>query len=72
MSDDDADTGWFAGLDKEQDVFYPALATKAHVLVLPLKFGTRAECDLFLETHVLGRGRIGTSELLAIQIPPAQ
>jgi hypothetical protein len=69
MTNQPADIGWFAGLDKVEDVFYPALATKAHVLVLPLKFGTRAECDLFLATHVLGKDRISTDEILAIEIP---
>lgn len=64
------DTGWFAGLDKVEDVFYPALSTKAHVLVLPLRFGSQAECNLFLVTHVLGKGRLDSAgEVLAIEIP---
>lgn len=63
------DIGWFSALDKTEDVFYPALSTPAHVLILPLKFGTIEECDLFLATHVLGKGKMATKEVLAIDIP---
>jgi hypothetical protein len=62
-------TGWFSAVNKGDNVFYVALATPAHVLVLPLRFGSKVEADLFLDTHVLGKDRISTEELLAIEVP---
>lgn len=61
--------GWFAALSKAENVYYAALSTPAHVLVLPLKFGSKAEADLFLDTHVLDKGRVDTEETLAIEVP---